>query len=108
MTVDTSIAGLVAAELFERRKPAKIIYDEQIEQSVIVKIDPGRTDGPLTGFDLRLGRDIFECAIAAIPVQRTTADTCHKQIHMAIVIEISGGGAHRIPCSLNMGRRCHV
>ena len=80
--------------------PTQVIHNKKIQKSVIVYVYPHRPDRPQrtilrvplcqSGF---LGH-VREGTIAIIVVQDISIDSAHKDILIAIVIEVADGHAH--------------
>ena len=82
--------------------PFDVADDEEIEQPIVVVVEPGRGYRPLT---ILRKRQFLERAVAAIPEQMIRADAGDKEIRPAVVVEIGGGDAHRVAPRFDAGLR---
>src|SRR6185312_11133887 len=79
--------------------PLQIIDDHQVEESVVVHVDPGPGDGPewtILRIELvqpGLRRDVGECSISIIVIKRVAVYTGYKNVFVTIVVIISDGNA---------------
>src|SRR5579871_188997 len=81
MTINADLARRIAAESAisgRSHGPIRVMNHPQVEQSVVVVIEPSGGDGPFAAADPGLRRHIFEPAIAEIVVEKVAIDTGHE------------------------------
>src|SRR5262245_3779612 len=85
-----------AATLVRLRAPERVIGDNQIEQSVVVVIEPGGADAHRTcGLPAysRLRSHIAEGSVSLVVIEGVSSSAANKKIHIPIVVVIAGGDA---------------
>ena len=103
VAIDAEVTGRVAAETVIVNRPVGVVHHEEVEQAVIVVIEPASRHRPLAALDPGLFRDVLETAISQIVVENVPVDARHKQVHMPVVVVIAGRGAHRVPFAGHSG-----
>ncbi len=89
--------------------PLAVVRDEQIEQAVVVVVQPGRGGGPhllaAQGRALHPGfvGDVGEGAVAIVVQQLVAGDVRHEEIGPAVVVVIAHGDAHPVALACHPG-----
>ena len=73
-----------------------VATNDQVEEAVVIQIDPGGGTRPSTAAHARLLGNIGKGAVAVVMVQAVTAIASHIQVLKAIVIVVGYGDAHAI------------
>ena len=111
MTVGADLACR-AGRIFLRR-PGAVVDDKQIQQTIVVIIEPARRNGPwlLPGAGVRQSRPlrhVIERTIPTIAVQNVSIDTGDEQVGGAVIIVVGGRNAHGKPFPANASLGRHV
>src|SRR5581483_6508330 len=75
--------------------PTQVIHDEQVEEPIVVYVNPGgsnRPERPVLFVRLRetgFCRDIGESPVAIIVVKRISIDATHKNVFVSIIVIIA-------------------
>ena len=95
--------------------PLQIVHDEQIEQAVVVHVDPDGGNRPQRAIlrivplvEASFLRHIGEGAVAIVVIERVAVNAGDKDIRMSIVVVIPDGDANIESCSLQPGLLCYV
>ena len=89
--------------------PFQIVDDDQIEQAVVVHVDPGRRyrpKRPILWIGLvqpRLRRNIGESSVAVVVVQRVAIHARHKNIFVSVIVVVADGDADVVTGSRQPG-----
>ena len=108
MTVDGNPAIRIAARPVGVRRPLHVVDDHQVQQSVVVVVEPPGRDGPVAARDSRAGGDVFEPAVTEISQELVLADSRHEEIDVPVVVVVRGCRAHCIPDPPHAGAVGHV
>src|SRR5258706_5588601 len=80
--------------------PLHVDDDAQIEQAVVIHVNPGRCHGPVRAIygigTVQAGLDgyIGERAVPVVPVERVVMDSGDKQIGIPVIVEVADSHAH--------------
>ncbi len=101
-----ALAMLATPDIFPI--PLHVAKDDEVEQTVVVEVDPGGGGGPL--FAGRGGaagaggvRDVGEGAVAVVVVEPVATKGGDVKILKAIVVEVTDGDAHAVADALQTG-----
>src|SRR5579864_5065967 len=106
--VHLGMAVVVVAEAgtdgFVIEIPFQIVDDDEIEQSVVVDVNPGGGDGP-QGAILRVGfvetgpgGDVGKRSVAVVVIQRVAIDACYENVLIPVIVVVSDRDAGVIAC----------
>src|SRR2546427_11767335 len=80
-----------------RTIPLEVVHDEQVEKTVVVHINPGRTHRPhrsvllvWTGKPCLLG-DVGKRSVTVVVVKRVSVHSGNKNVLVSVVIKIADG-----------------
>ena len=82
--------------------PLHVIDDQQIQQAVVIHIQPNRAHGPERSvfriglIETGLGRHVRECAISVVVIERVLIDAGDKDVFVSIVVIVGHRDAHII------------
>src|SRR5712664_102342 len=85
-----------------QRIPANIIRHKEIEETIIIHIDPSSSDRPhfsvgrVDSSQARFFGDILKSSVTLVAVKKVSVYAGDKQIDKAVVIVVCGGRAHGI------------
>src|SRR6478736_5592858 len=87
------VAATIRAAEIALRAPDGVIGDDQVEQAVVVGIEPGggyaeRIWG--LGADSRARRDVRECPVPIVVVQGVSAGGTKEEVRVAVVVIVAG------------------
>ena len=82
--------------------------DEQIDASVAVVIEPGRTDRPAIDVDPGLGRHIRKRTVALVAVQDRAPVAGHEKVDEAVIVKVGCNRRHAIDVRRHAGLVGHV
>ena len=93
--------------------PDAVVHDKQIQQTVVIVIEPARRNGPRLLPGARVGqsrplRHVFKSAVASVPVQNVPVDPCDEQVGGAVIIVVAGRHTHGEALAPNPGLHRHV
>src|SRR5580698_611294 len=95
--------------------PLQIVDDEEIEEAVVVDVNPDGSFGPewaVFGIDPLVEAgflgDVGEGAVAVVVIERVAVDAEDEEIGMAVVIVVAYRGADVEAGSCEAGLRCNV
>src|SRR5277367_3214710 len=101
-----SLTVLAAPKIFP--VPLNVAKYDQIQQSIIVEVNPGCTRRPATARNPSLGRHISKGAVAIIAVKLISAVRGYIQVFVPIVIVIADSNTHPIPNTLKTSLLRHI
>ena len=100
LVVETRIAIIFhaagATALVRLRSPQSVIGDDQVEQAVVIVIEPRRTDAQRSG---RLGanagkrRHVGERSVAVVAIEHVPFRAGNKDVRISVVVVIADGDA---------------
>ena len=96
VTVDADAPRFIVARRVLLGRSLHVIDDEQIEPAVIVVVELGPGDAELAVGDARGARHVGEPSVAAIVQQLIPTRAGDEEIHVAVVVEVGGGGPDRV------------
>src|SRR5437773_502879 len=108
MTVDTYVPVAVAAEAIKIGGPLSVIHHAEVEPAVVIIVEPSRGHGPLVALDAGLLCDVLEAAVPQVAIQNVPVNARHKQVHVAVIVIVGGGAAHRVPGAGDASFASHV
>ncbi len=79
--------------------PLQIVDDDEVEQAVVVDVDPGGGDGPeraVLGVGLveaGFGGDVGESSVAVVVIERVAVDAGDEDVFVAVVVVVADGDA---------------
>src|ERR1700757_3679607 len=76
--------------------PLQIAEDNEIEQPVSIKVNPGRTRGPTARGDTGTLRHVGKCSVAIVVIKLVSAVSGYVQIFESIIVVISDGDSHSV------------
>src|SRR5579864_9298929 len=88
--------------------PIQIAQNNQVKESVVVQINPGRAGGPSTSANTGLLRHIDECSIAIVMVELVSSESSHVEIFKSVVVVVAHSNAHAVTSSLQACLFCDV
>ncbi len=102
---------LAAPHVFE--VPVHVAQHDEVEQAVVVEVDPGRAGGPGVSWRRVASRagahsDIGEGAVAVVVVQVIAAVARDVQVFEAVVVVVADSHAHAVAHALQPGLLGHV
>ena len=71
-----------------------VICDHQIDESVPVVISKGRAGREPALRHTSLGRDVRERAVAIVPIEHVSTQSCDVEVRPAIIVVVAYGAAH--------------
>src|SRR5260370_28625052 len=95
MTVHRLARMRIDADLCLERIPVDLIDDEEIEESVVVGIEPAAAERRRLVVNGRLRGYVFECSVAAIVIQDIALHPRDEEIGVTVVVVIGHRGADR-------------
>src|ERR1700749_1053099 len=99
-------AVLAAKNIFE------IVLDvtkhNEIQQSIVVEVDPRRARRPSASGNTRLVGDVLKSAVAVVVVELVAAVRGHVQIFEPVVIIVTDGDSHSVSRTLKAGFLRHI
>ncbi len=95
--------------------PLQIVDDEQIEQSVVIHVDPDGGNRPQRAVlgiiplvEAGFLRHIGEGAVAIVVIKRVAVNAGDEDVRMSIVVVVADGNADIESCPFQPGLFCHV
>jgi hypothetical protein len=94
--------------------PMAVVDYKEIEQPVVVVVEPTRADRPhllIVGVrpsDTGSGSDVRECAVAVVAKELVAGDVGDEDVGVAVVVEVSNGDAHPVARSSDSRFFCDV
>ena len=85
---------VAAARLAVLGQVANETAHEQIQPSIVVKVEPDRARGPAGEIDSGLLGRIGKCAVTVVAVQRGAATGGNKKIGKAVVVVVAHRDSH--------------
>jgi hypothetical protein len=85
--------------------PMAVVHDEQVEQPVVVVVEPARADGPhllsmgMGAADTGFGGDVGEGSVAVIAKELVARDVGDEDVGVSIVVEVPDGHSHAVACT---------
>ena len=100
-----------AQALFERAEgilvdlPMAVVDDKEIEQSIVVVVEPARSDGPhflamgVRSSDAGFGCYVGEGSVAVVAKELVAGNIGDEDVRIAVVVEVADGDAHAVACA---------
>ena len=98
VAVNPDVPLLVSTEAVVRRRPPGIIDDKQIKPPVVVIVEPPSRHRPHRALNSSPSRHVFEPALPGVAIQNVAIHSGDEDIHVAVIVVIRCGNAHRITC----------
>ena len=80
--------------------PGDVAIYNQVEQTVVIQVHPGRRSGPATAPHACLVRHVGESAVAVVVIKTVAAIAGDEEILVAVVVVIGNRNAHAVADSL--------
>src|SRR5271154_3356333 len=80
--------------------PRNVAIHDQIEQAVVIEVDPRGRGGPTAAANAGLLRHISECAVAVVVVEAIAAIPGYEYILVAVIVVIGNSDTHPVANAL--------
>src|SRR3989442_7263899 len=84
-------------------RPLQIIHHEEVQQAVVVIIEPAAGDPPNATLDSRLSGDIFKSSVSQARVEMIGIHSGYEQVDVSIAIEDCCRRSDALPCTWQPG-----
>src|ERR1035437_464975 len=89
-----TVAGLTAPDIVP--VPRDITFYDQVEQAIVIEIDPGGRRRPAAAGDARFLSNIAECAVAVVMVEAVSSVSGNENIFVPIVVVVGYSDTHAV------------
>lgn len=96
-----AFAMLAAVDVVE--VPLHIAEDDEVEEAVVIEVDPGGGGGPAAAGGSGLGGDVGEGSVAVVVVEVVAAEAGDVEVFVAVVVVVTDGYSHVVADALETG-----
>ena len=88
--------------------PLQVAQDHEIQQSIVVQIDPSRTGGPAVASDSSFVSNVGERPVTVVVIKLVAGIRGHVQIFEAVIVVIADCHSHAVTRACQTGSLSYI